>query len=58
MVGDLSRPMSYKNMLGRFCLGAMLVGLMIDEVDSSLCYELSKSFLSRPLSYETLVWLL
>ena len=58
MVGDLSRPASYKTMLSRSCLGAMLVGLAIDEVDSSLCYELSRPILSRPLSYETLVLLL
>ena len=37
---------------------AMLVGLAIDEVNSSLCYEFSRPILSRPLSYETLVWLL
>ena len=30
----------------------------INEVDSSLCHELSRPVLSRPLSYETLVWLL
>ena len=40
MVGDLSRPVSYKTMLGRSCFGAMLVGSAIDEVNSSLCYEL------------------
>ena len=36
----------------------MIVGSVINEVDSSLCYELSIPVLSRPLSYETLVWLL
>ena len=49
-------------MLGRSCLGAMLVGSVVNEVDLSLCYELCaialRPVLSRPLSYETLVWLL
>ena len=35
MVGDLTRPVSYKTMLGRMCLGAMLVGVVIDKVNSS-----------------------
>ena len=39
MVDNLTRPVSYKTMLGRLCLGAMLIGLAINEVDSSL-YEL------------------
>ena len=40
MVGDLSRPVSYKTMLYRLCLQAVLVWLVINEVNSSLCYEL------------------
>ena len=49
----------YKTMLGRSCLGTMLVELAIDGVDLSVCYVplLSRPALSRPMSYdyETLV---
>ena len=58
----LSRPASYKTILGRSCLGAMLVGLVVDKVNyqSVVSYVplLSRPVLSRPLSYETLVQLL
>ena len=39
MVGNLTRPVSYKTMLGKSCLGAMLIGLAFDEV-YSLLHEL------------------
>ena len=46
----------------RPCLADHVLGhasrSVIDEVDSSLCYKLLRPILSRPLSCETLVWLL
>ena len=54
MVGDLTRPASYKTMLGRSCLGAMLVGSAIDEVNSSL-YELC-AIAFKTSSVKTLVF--
>ena len=59
MVGNLSRPASYKTMLGRLCLGAMLVRLAIDEVNLLLCYELcAVAFKTSSVKTFVLVWLL
>ena len=60
-VGYLTRPVSYKTILGRLCLGAMLKGWqLMKSAHHSMSYILllSRPVLSRPLSSETLVWLL
>ena len=61
MVGDLTRPASYKTILGRVCLEGHATGAAIDGVNS-LFYELCAiAFKTNPvktLSSETLVWLL
>ena len=49
-------------MLGRLCLGTMLVGSVVNKVNLSVCYVLCaitfKTSSVKTLSYETLVWLL
>ena len=61
MVGYLTRPASYKTMLGRVCLGAMLIGQQLTKLthcSMSYILLLSRPVVSMPLSFETLVWLL
>ena len=59
MVGDLTRPASYKTMLGRVCLGEVAVA--VGEVDSSVqvqCVVAFKTYSVELLSSETLVCML
>ena len=56
MVGDLTSSASYKTMLGRMCLGAMLLGQQLTKSSHhSMSYV---PILSILLSSVTLVWLL